>query len=105
MKFKRNIKSNNTTKKINKRNIAWFIVALFVGVQVLFAVQSATSGARLAELEYEEEELIKGNQEISQYIVESSSLSEMEETADELGFRKPDTTYYLTLEELVAQLP
>jgi hypothetical protein len=104
MKLKRNIRSNKPLK-INKRNFAWILVALLVGVQVLFAVQSATAGARLAELEYEEKELMKGNQELSQFIVESSSLSEMEETADELGFAKPDTTYYLTLEELVAQLP
>jgi len=105
MKLRRNAKSKKPKMKINKKGLAWILVALVVGVQVLFAVQSATAGARLAELEYKEKELVKGNQELSRSIVESSSLSDMEETADELGFAKPNNTYYLTLEELVAKLP
>lgn len=105
MKVNRKKQKKSILKQINKRNIIWLFVAAFVGIQVLFTVQTATTGAKLAELEREEKSLIKSNQKLSRYLVKSSSLSEMEETADELGFKKPVNTFYISTEEFVAKLP
>ncbi len=94
MKVNRKKQKLSIFGKINKRNIIWLFVAVFVGIQVLFTIQTATAGAKLAELEREEQGLIKSNQELSRYLVESSSLSEMQKTADELGFNKPVNTFF-----------
>lgn len=105
MKLKRKKQNKVTLKRINKRNIVWAFAAAFVGIQVLFTVQTVTTGAHLAQLEREEKDLVKSNQELSRYLVESSSLSDMEETADELGFKNPINTFYISTEEFVAKLP
>ena len=105
MKVNRKKQEKAIFGKINKRNIIWLFVAVFAGIQVLFAIQTATAGAELSELEREEQDLIKSNQELSRYLVKSSSLSEMKETADELGFKIPVNTFYISTEEIVAKLP
>jgi len=105
MKVNRNKQKKVLLKQINKRNIIWLFIAVFVCIQVLFTIQTASIGAKLAQLEREAEDLTKNNQGLSRYLVESSSLTEMEETADELGFIKPLNTFYISMEEFVAQLP
>ncbi len=105
MKVNRKKQKKAIFGQINKRNIIWLFVAAFVSIQVLFTIQTASSGAKLAELEREEQSLIKSNQELSRYLVELSSLSEMEKTADELGFNKPVSTFYISMDEIVAKLP
>jgi len=104
------IKNKSKNKKriipeFKSKNIIWLFVAAFVSLQVFYTIQTATVGAQLANLELEEKELLKSNQDLSSNLVRSSSLSELEQTADELGFNKPLKTFYVSTDEFVAQLP
>ncbi len=81
------------------------IIALFVITSVYMAIQVATSGAVIAKLDSEKRELEKENAEISNVLINSSSLSELGERAEELGFVKPEAILYIKGDKAVAKLP
>lgn len=81
------------------------ILTMFVVATVFFAIEASTLGAKLAQLENEEANLIKERQEFSNQLVNSSSLSIMSEKAEELGFKKPSDVIYVSEKEAVAKLP
>lgn len=105
MKNKSTKRKTKLSRFIKTKNLIWIIASIFIGVQVLLTIQTASSGSSLAVLEKREKSLIEINQELSRFLVRSSSLSEIEKTADELGFNKPVFTYYVSSEEFVAKLP
>ncbi len=80
-------------------------LALFVVAIVFFTIEVSTLGAQLAELENEETRLIKEKQELSVQLIDASSLSEIGEKAEDLGFKKPANIVYISEEEAVAKLP
>jgi len=81
------------------------VLALFVVVTVFFAIEFSTLGAYVAALEKEESDLVREKQDLSNQLINSSSLSEMGEKAEELGFKKPDEVIYISEKEAVAKLP
>jgi hypothetical protein len=107
------IKSRKVQDNSKKKTVAGFdvpaamfpIVALFVIATVFFTIEVSTLGAQLAELEREETNLIKEKQDLSNQLVNSSSLSEMGEKAEDLGFKKPSEVIYISEKEAVAKLP
>lgn len=81
------------------------ILALFVVAIVFFTIEMSTLGAQLVELENEEAKLIKERQKISVQLIDASSLSEIGEKAEDLGFKKPSNIIYISEKEAVAKLP
>lgn len=81
------------------------ILTLFVVAIVFFTIEMSTLGAQLVELENEEAKLIKERQEFSVQLIDASSLSEIGEKAEDLGFKKPSSIIYISEKEAVAKLP
>lgn len=102
-----------TFKRKNKKKTARFrfdfvkgmmlALALFVVAQIFFAIHISSSGAKLIEIENRKKELQRKNLEMSQNLVNSTSLSQVYKTADEMGFEKTQQAYYIQQEEFVAK--
>ena len=97
---------NKIAEKIllNKVSLFWILFILTLGVQVFFAVGFATSGASLSAIEKIELEINKKNKELSELLVNASSVTKASTKAQELGFVKPELMY-LSADEFVAKLP
>ena len=94
-----------TTTSFNIPMVLFPILVIFVIATVFFAIEASTLGAHLAKLENEEVILIKEQQEYSNQLINSSSLSGMGEKAEQLGFSKPSEVIYISEKEAVAKLP
>lgn len=94
-----------TKGKIKKTTILLPVLAVFALVVVFLTIETATSGAQLAQLEQEEAVLTKQNRELSDQLVKASSLTSLGEEAEVLGFKKPSQIIYITEKEAVAKLP
>ena len=70
------------------------------------AVDVATSGAEISSLESQVAVLNQRNRELTAEVIRSSSVSEVDEASEELGFVKPEKTIYLTPNQgIFAKLP
>jgi cell division protein FtsL len=95
------VKSDNP-----KRQLVFYIaVFVFVAFTVFSTIQTATNGARLANLEMQEQSLSSENRELSDECAKSSSLTNIYKKADELGYIKPQNILYANKQLPVAQLP
>ena len=90
-------------KIISRKNIVWFLMIIFVVIQVFFAIQTSSSGAVLTSLELTEKKLHTENQQLASDLVRFTSLTETEKQAERLEFYKPENTLYLNTEEFVAR--
>ena len=89
-----------------KRGTFWWLsLAVFVISVVVFTIETATSGARLAKLERQEKDLASENAELSTKLVGFSSLSLLEAKSQELGFGSPQKIIYIGREAGFAKLP
>jgi len=107
-KYKIKIKKTRKSTKVLGLNIPVIIipiVSLFVISSVYMAIQVATTGAKIALLDTEKRELQRENEEISNVLINSSSLSELGEKAQGLGFVKPEAILYIKGDKAVAKLP
>jgi hypothetical protein len=105
---------NNKKKAMNKKTeiLGIKVPLYFLPILVVFGlftvyltIEAATSGARLAELERQAVEIANENQRISGEIVRSSSLKDMGEKAEDMGFVKPTEVVYISEKDAVAKLP
>ena len=94
-----------TKRKIKNTTILLPILAALAFVVVFLTIESATSGAQIAQLEQEEAILTKQSRELSDKLVKASSLITLGEEAKVLGFKKPSQIIYITEKEAVAKLP
>lgn len=78
---------------------------VFIGLATLSIVEVASSGASLAYLENQEASLRAENQNLNDKLVGASSLSLLEDSAQDLGFIKPEKTLYISEKDAVAKLP
>lgn len=98
------------SRKNNKINIVkpafWvIIIAMFAG-SIFMAVDVATSGAEISNLESQVAVLSQRNRELTAEVIRYSSVSEVDTASSELGFLKPEKTIYLTPEQgIFAKLP
>lgn len=88
-----------------KGYLFWALLSVFGGGIVLLTIETVTSGAEIAKLEKEESILADQNRELSENMVQSTSLDSIEKKAEELGFVKPEKFVYIGREEPVAKLP
>lgn len=83
----------------------WVVLtASLIGI-VFLTVQSASAGARLKLLEERELQIEAENRGLSTKLVELTSLTKIEQMSKQLGFIKPEETFYIKDNEPVAQLP
>ncbi len=88
-----------------KKVLFTFFIILAVGGFTYITIETATSGAELSALERKEAKLAQENREIRDSIVIDSSLTEMDEKSEELGFSKPSQIIYINGKEEFAKLP
>ena len=96
-----------TKKKKVRKSFSWLITFVGAGFAVLtiyLTIQTVTSGAKLAHLEKQEQELTQENSQLNDELVKSSSLTAVSETAEELGFAKPEKIIYATQDDGVAAI-
>jgi len=91
--------------KITSRLLATVTLGVFIMLYLFMTLQMVSSGTKLASLEKKEGELTKRNKELTLQLVEASSLTKLNQKAEDLGFVKPNSTVYLTQEDTVAKLP
>ncbi|MBN1169202.1 hypothetical protein JXA63_04910 [Candidatus Woesebacteria bacterium] len=92
----------DTHKKISYQYIFLFVV--FIAFSVFITMEGVSSGNELKELEDDARSLSKENRELSEKLVESSSLQDKVRQAKKLGFDKPTDIVYLDGEVSVASL-
>lgn len=93
------------TKIRPKGAISWLTLAMFVISVIVFTIETATSGARLAKLEKLQKDLVSENAELSNRLVEASSLLSVESKSSQLGFSTPQKIIYIGREGEFAKLP
>jgi hypothetical protein len=103
--MRRKDKPNKVKAKSVRKIFLWGVVVVAVALQIYVTIQTAGQGAQLAEMEKKEKVLLKDNYELTEKIVSSSSLASVEESAQQLGFREPQKTIYVTKESSVAKIP
>ncbi len=87
------------------KKILWISLFIFSVITVFFAVEQATRGSEIALLEKEEIALNNQNKELTERLIQVSSLNGAEKKAAELGFVKPVNLVYISEKEAVAKLP
>ena len=83
-------------KSILKTHYMWIIVFMLVVASIYITIQTATSGAELAQLERSRQELARENQRLSSRLIRMSSLTNIEVSAENEGFVEATNTVYLT---------
>ena len=96
---------NKNLSNSNNAILPWFILGVFLIGVVFFTIQTATSGAYLANLEEQEAKLLKESKALKQELAESTSLIAVGEDAEEIGFGKPQKVIYIKEEDTVAKIP
>lgn len=90
---------------ISKKFIFWSSASFFIASYIFLTLQTVASGSKYALLEKEGKEIVKQNKELSMELMDSTSLSQINEKSERLGFVKPDKTIYIGKTETVAKLP
>lgn len=72
---------------------------------VFLTIESATSGAEIANLQKKESTLLTQQQSLQESLVQALSINSLQEKSNELGFTKIGTLVYITGAESVARLP
>jgi len=105
-KFIRIHSVNKDSKNRSKKwlFIVWPALAVFVVLKVFITIKTVSSEAELSYLEKEIEDLQKVNFSLEDDLANASSLTEIENKKEELGFVKPTSVVYLSSEETVAQV-
>lgn len=89
-------------------NVPLFMAPIFVVLivaSVFIMIDVATSGSKLAKLEKEKASLSRENGEIKEKLIGDSSLTELSNKAEDLGFAKPQSVIYVTDIDTLAKLP
>ncbi|MGD8744362.1 MAG: hypothetical protein PVJ52_02105 [Candidatus Woesebacteria bacterium] len=105
MKKRRNKRLKGQIKGSPKIVILSFVSALFLGGSIFLAIYGSTMGGNLTRLEKSEKEIAEANQELTQKLVESTSLLKAQEDAGKLGFAGEADKLYIDTDSLVARLP
>jgi len=104
----RRINKNNSVKLSKLKPIASIFIVItlvFMVVIVFLSIHTAATGAEVAHLERQEEELIIEIKQLSDRLENYSSLRSVSEKADELGFFDPQKIIYVSKEETAVKLP
>ena len=95
MKYAKRRTKQNKISKFKKKNLVWIYLAIFISIQVYSTIQTATTGARLADLEMQAKELSEEKRVLEDRLVSKSSLKALEEKAEGLGFSRHENIVYI----------
>ena len=99
-------KQKENKRRINLgRNLPWLFLSILVIANVYLCINYATSGAVISHLEGQEASVNDEKSFLSEQLLRTASLKQIENKAIELGFSKPANILYLNGEESVAKLP
>lgn len=84
----------------NKKHLVWLFVSFFIAIQVFFTIYASTKHSQVVVLEQEKEKLSKENYKIQEELARASSLTKIEEKAQELGFKKAEDTLYVKVDDV-----
>lgn len=107
---KRNKKNNKKLRHVELGyiNFPVYLIPLVIVTTVTIVymtIQTATSGAKLSNMEDKEIKLRQQNNRLYDELVMQSSLSKIANQAEDLGFQKPEMVVYTNVDEAVAKLP
>lgn len=88
---------------MKKRNLVWPFALVLVCLHVYFAVQMSSMGARIALYEDEAIKIKNENNDLSSRLIDTMSLTKLNQKSQDMGFRKIETTYFLKLGESFAE--
>jgi len=96
------LKKNN----MKKQNVLpWVFLSLLVIANVYLYINFAAGGAAISQLESRELSINDEKNYLSEQLLRTASLKQIENKAVEYGFGKPANILYLNGEESVAKLP
>jgi len=102
MKYTR---TKKTVAREKKYHHLWIIFFVLLAANVLVGVGSSTTGVDLAYIEDKTIQLKNENRNLSQELINSTSLALIEDRASDLGFSSPTFVVYAGHKEPVAKLP
>lgn len=85
--------------------IVGILISTVVVMTVYLAIEASSKGSILADLEKQKSQLIQENNKLSSELISSSSLTALQDTAESLGYNKPEKIIYTGLPEPLAKLP
>ena len=97
-----NKKEKVKKRRLTRKHLLWLFTLLFVSGTVFFTVEMSSSGLMLARLESQKEELLDKNRNLTDQLIKKSSLRNLEESAESLGFKKSNTILYINDQDPVA---
>ena len=102
----RNLKIKNKFNKRFSLNVIFLIgiISVFIVSNIYFAIYSAVISDKLILIEKTEGEHIVTNRSLSSNLIKYSSLTNLSEKTQSLGFNKPSNIMYLKEEETVASI-
>lgn len=88
--------------KINFLTILLLPLIVLLVANVFVAVDSSVRGARLMAIEKQINEIEEQNKRLTDVLISHTSLSEVIQSSQDLGFNQPEETLYLTTQVPVA---
>lgn len=98
-------KNNRISIKGFKNYILIAVCGLLVVTSVFVTIETATSGAEVANLDKTTVELTNQKRILEESLIKGISMSQLEEKSAELGFVKPENLVYVSTVAPVANLP
>ena len=95
-------KNNKAKRKINIKALILLSSFFVIAVQIIYTIQISSYGGKLSALEEDFDILLRENENLTQKIVESTSMNMLNETAKNDGFIKPGNVMYVKETGIVA---
>jgi len=89
------IKKVGLKRKINIKALILLSSFFVIAVQIVYTIQVSSYGGKLSALEENYSLLSRENENLTQKIVESTSMSRLNEVAENDGFIKPASIMYI----------
>lgn len=101
---------NKNTARFNLKSLRMYILAGVCGIlavlSIFMTIESATSGAEVADLQKKEAGLLSQQQDLQQNLVENLSVNSLQEKSTEMGFTKINNLVYVAnAENVVGSIP
>lgn len=105
----RKIRQTSVTRKVSVMGRGVLVVFIFMAIllvgTVYLAIESASKGAYLMNVEDEVAIAVERNEDLKNRLITQTSLSEVTEEANEMGMQKAESFVYLDKVEPVAKIP
>ena len=97
-------RSTEPRTKFNRTYVVMFPLFVFGIIAVFLAIEAASYGARLVHYDNEIIRIEKENRDLSDSLINATSLSKASESTEDMGFTKPSDIVYISKDDSVAKL-